>query len=542
MSFPFKSWRQQERFPDFLWTMLFLVLALALYLVNLGGPILRDWDEGTVAQVAREMSRAGWEGFLHPTLFGAPYANKPTLMHGLVATAYRIFGTNEFSARLPGALLSACAVPLIYWVQRQLHPTRLPAVMGTMVFLTWLPVVRHGRMAMLDGAILCFGLVTVFCGLRSRRDTRWALGIGLGIGLMCLTKGILGLLLGGIVIAFLAWDTPRLLRSPFLWGGLGLGLAPAIGWYINQFLSQSDSFVQTSIFDQTLDRIWKPVENHRGSPLYYVLELLEWAWPWLMFVPLGLRGAWRQRDFSWGKLVLVWSAGFLGVITLMQTKLPWYVMPIYPVGAIAIGPVLADAWNRGGGMSIKPFTPGRYPAIWRFFVGLLALIGLAGVVYFSFFDSNPTGDYRWPLGAIALGSLISLYLLQRQDPQFLPVMGWTWYVAILLLMASPHWVFELNGWPAAKPIGEMVRQVPEGQLVFTTDTVERPSVSFYGDRRVTPICPATVTELDGASGAYVLVKPEQRAAFGEGEAIASTEDWQLMQTDIEALRSHQASC
>ena len=64
MSFSFKSWRQQERFPDFLWTLLFLVLALVLYLINLGEPMLRDWDEGTVAQVAREIGRAGWEGFL----------------------------------------------------------------------------------------------------------------------------------------------------------------------------------------------------------------------------------------------------------------------------------------------------------------------------------------------------------------------------------------------------------------------------------------------------------------------------------------------
>lgn len=528
MPFPFKSWRQQERFPDFLWLLVFTGLALLLYTVNLGGPSLRDWDEGTVAQVAREIWRAdGWEGFLHPTLFGQPYANKPTLMHGLVAISYHFFGVNEFAARLPGALLSAAGVPLIYWVQRQLHPTRIPVVMGTMVYLAGLPVVRHGRMAMLDGAILCFALGMVGCGLRSRRDTRWALGIGLGIGLMCLTKGILGLLLGGLLLAFLAWDTPRLMRSPYLWTGLILGLAPAVGWYVNQFVVQSDGFIKTSLLDQTLRRIWQPVENHRGSPFYYLLELLEWAWPWLLFWPWGLRRAWQQQDFSWGKFVLVWTVGFLTAITLMQTKLPWYVMPLYPALAIAIGPVLADAWNRCGGVGAMPFTPGPLPKIWLGGVGLLSGVAIAGFIYFSFFAEDATGDYRLPLGAIALGSLLCLSLMLRRDGMFIPVLGWTWYVAIFLLMASPHWVFELNGWPGAKPMGEMVRRVPAGEAVFTTDWVERPAVSFYGDRRVTPLCSVPPAELGGE--AYVLIMPEEAERL-EGRAIATTADWQLVKT------------
>ncbi|NJR68107.1 MAG: hypothetical protein HC771_05080 [Synechococcales cyanobacterium CRU_2_2] len=271
-------------------------------------------------------------------------------------------------------------------------------------------------------------------------------------------------------------------RSPWLWSGLVLGLVPAMGWYINQFSAQSADFVHNSLFNQMLDRIWSPVEEHRGSPAYYGLELLEWAWPWLLFWPWGLREAWRSRAFSWGKLVLVWTVGFLGAITLMQTKLPWYIMPLYPMMAIAIGPVLAAAWNGGGGLGVQPFTPGRYPKLWAIFVAVLGGVAIAALVYFNCFDPSPTGHYSLPLGAIALGSGLSLLLLLRQDPQFIPVLGWTWYVGIFLLMASPHWVFELNGWPPARPLGQMVQQVPKAVPVYTTDVIERPTVNFYGDR------------------------------------------------------------
>ncbi len=535
MLFPFKAWRRQERFPDFLWALFFLGLALLLYGVNLGGPMLRDWDEGTVAQVAREVARSPLSGLFHPTLLGEPYVNKPTLMHGLVALAYRWGGITEAMARLPSALLTAVSVPMIYWVQRQLHPTRQPAVFGTMVYLTLLPVVRHGRMAMLDGAILCFGLITLGCALRSRRSPRWAWGIGFGIGLMCLTKGILGLLLGALVLVFLAWDTPRVGRSPWLWGGLLLGLAPAVGWYVNQFLSQGAESVQNSLFNQMIDRIWSPVENHRGSPAYYVLELLEWGWPWLLFWPWGLREAWRARAFSWGKLVLVWSVGFLGAITLMQTKLPWYIMPLYPMLAIAIGPVLAEAWIRGGGLNIQPFTPGKYPQVWAVFLGALAGVAIASGVYFAHFDPSPTGDYRWPLGAIAFGSLFSLVLLLRQDPQFIPMLGWTWYLGIFLLMASPHWVFELNGWPGAWPLGAMVQQVPQNIPVYTTERVERPSVNFYGDRRVMPLCALDLANLQFVAPVYLLQRPGDLAELGPSEAIDADRGWQLIRTRAENL-------
>ncbi len=531
MPSPFRRWRQQDVLLDWAWILAFTGLALILFTVNLGGPILRDWDEGTVAQVAREIWRSpGLSGWLHPTVFGTPYANKPPLLHGLIALAYHFGGVNEWTARLPGALLTAVSVPILYGIGRQLWPTRLPAIFSTTVYLTLLPVVRHGRMAMLDGAILCFFLGTAWAAVRSRRDTRWALGIGLGMGLMCLTKGILGLLLGGLLLVFLLWDTPRLGRSPYLWGGILLGLAPAEAWYVNQILNQAEGFFQASLIDQSLKRVWSPVEDHRQPPYYYLLELLEWAWPWLLFWPWGLRQAWQERWQSWSKLVLVWTVGYLGAITLMQTKLPWYIMPLYPAMALAIGPVLADAWHRGGGFSIKPYTPGRYPRGWGWGLGVMAIAALSGLLYLNFWDANPTPAYNWPLAAVGIGTAMALGLLGRQDPQFIPVLAWSWLIGIALLMASPHWVLELNGWPGAKPMGEMVQQVPAGAVVYTTDRIDRPSVNFYGDRPVIPLCSLQLATHPFLPDTYVLRRLDRGEAWPgvTVKAIAATEGWQLV--------------
>ena len=166
--------------------------------------------------------------------------------------------------------------PMLYAIGRELYPQRSIAIFSALVYLTLLPVVRHGRLAMLDGAVLCFLLASMWCLLRSRRDLRYALGAGIGFGLICLTKGVmLGLLLGAIGLVFLVWDTPRLLTSGYLWGGLAIGTFPVAGWYFAQWLHYGQDFINANLLNQSFRRIWEPVSNHNGPPWYYLLEILE---------------------------------------------------------------------------------------------------------------------------------------------------------------------------------------------------------------------------------------------------------------------------
>lgn len=473
---------------DWLWGLSLLLAALVLYCVNLGELPLRDWDEGLVAQVAREIARST-DSWLFPSIEGQPYLNKPPLVHVLIANAFHFGGVNEWTARLPGAILTAFSVPLLYGLGRELFHRRTPAAFAALVYLTWLPVVRQGRLAMLDGAILCFLLMTIWCLLRSRRDSRYAIGIGIGLGLICLTKGVmLGVLFGTIAIAFLIWDTPRLLKLPYLWGGVILGAVPIALWYVAQWQEYGQMFVDNTLIQQSFSRIWSSVESNGGPPWYYLLEVVKNGFPWVLFLPIALKLTWENRNLSWAKLVMVWGGLYFTAISLMGTKLPWYALPLYPALALAIGWQLSGLWQRGLHPGVRQTEKG-YSRSWVVVFGVFAIAAWATSFYFGT-RSQPDFTLASLLAAMALTLSVAAILVARQDPEFLAVLTWGTFVTLLLLMLSPHWIWELSETYPVKPVAALInKHTPPDATILTSYPNNRPSLNFYSDRPVEPASP-----------------------------------------------------
>ncbi|MFH7030144.1 MAG: ArnT family glycosyltransferase [Heteroscytonema crispum UTEX LB 1556] len=475
-----KQYRAVEKKIDWVWVIVLFVAAMLLFSINLGGLPLRDWDEGTVAQVARDIWRAPAPSmrWLYPTLAGEPYHNKPPLMHLLIAWSYSLWGVSEWSTRLPGAMLTAISVPLLYCIGREVFRHRWAAIYSAAVYLTMLPVVRHGRLAMLDGAAVCFFMVMMLCVLRSRRDLRYCLGVGIGFGLICLTKGMLGILLGAVAFVFLLWDTPRLLTSWYMWTAILLGAVPVVCWHSAQWLHYGHIFTNVGVVNQSLSRVWKSVEGHSGPPWYYLLEILKYTWPWLLFLPQGLRFTWENRNLSWAKLVLVWGAVYLVAISLMGTKLPWYSYPIYPSLALAFGAHLAETEH------MPLLSP--YPRPWVAGLGLLAVVAGAGSIYFSWGPESKS-DLQLIMAAVAGTMALAAILAERGDGQFLKVLFWGSYVSLLLLMKSNYWVWELGEAYRVKPVAAMIQRAnPPTKKIYTSFSYHRPSLDFYSDRTIIP--------------------------------------------------------
>lgn len=509
-----------------------ILASLVLYTWNLGTVPLRDWDEGLVAQVAREIIEAPSDSqpWLFPTLWGNPYFNKPPLVHGLVAIAYRLGGVNEWMARLPGALFTAASVPLLYGIGQELFAQRMPALLSASVYLVMLPVVRHGRLAMLDGAVLCFFLLMLWCVLRSRRNPHWSLGIGIGVGGLFLSKGIIAVLLGAIALLFILWDAPRLLTSTYTWLGFGLGISPAIAWYASQHVEYGQEFWSVHLFSQSLNRVTESVESNSGPPWYYLVELLKYGFPWLVFLPLGLKQAWGDRSRSWAKLTLVWMSVYLGGISVMGTKLPWYILPLYPALALVIGRELHRLWNTLPGESFNLSPSPRYRWGLAGFFAFLAIVCWAGVVYVGWVEQD--GILAMTLGALGLTMMVTAGLVFRRDRQFIPILIWGFYISLLLFISSNSWVWELGEDYPVKPVAAMIREaVPENGTVLTSHPLIRPSLNFYSQHPVIPRpYPQLRRQWRNQDSVYVLLDDAaiQQLNLKSATILGTAEGWTLL--------------
>ena len=487
---------------DRLWFFSLLAAAVVLYTSGLGDLPLRDWDEGIVAGVARNIWRAEPNSltWLYPTInYGDPYWNKPPLIHWAIAVTYRFFGVSEWSTRIVPALISACSVPLLYLIGREVFVARSTAILSALVYLTLLPAVRHGRVAMLDGAIACWFCLAVWCLLQGRTNRRWLLGTGLAIGAICLTKGIMmGVLLGGIIILFVAWDYPKLLQSLYLWSSLILGIVPAIAWYTAQYLHYGEQFLGISLGTQTFNRIWQPVSNVSSPFWYYLLEIAKYGLPWLIFLPYGVKLAFDSRHLSWGKLALTWSGVYLLAVSLMATKLPWYIIPIYPGLSLLIGASLGRAWQK----NLAPY-------FWRICLSLLSLICWLASIYYGLLSNSPEINLALILAVVAFSFTLTSVMLWLHSRYFIPAIIAGFYCALLLLFNSPHWLWELNEAFPVKPVAQMLQKsTPHGQKIYTTYQSLRPSLEFYSDRVIIPASDEQLKQYWQDRPVYLLIDPD----------------------------------
>ncbi|MFM2312843.1 MAG: hypothetical protein RLZZ04_2119 [Cyanobacteriota bacterium] len=469
--------RQSEVWLEYLCLVGLLLAASTLFLVNLSSLPLLDTHEATLAQVAREIYRsADVTNWIFPTLWDEPYFERPPLIHDLVAIAYSIIGVGELATRFPGALLGALSVLLLYQIGREIFVARLPSLFSALVYLTCLPVVRYSRLATLDGPLLCFELLTIWATLRSRRDLKWSLVMGIGFSLMSLTKGFFGIQVLLIVLLFLFWDTPRLLSSVYFWSGLFLGTVPSGGWYLAQLWHYRRLGVDGGFWHLFLPLAQQNLGAGELFPGYYLLQTLEYLLPWLMIMFAGVQLIQHNLHWGWGKLLAVWLAGYLALSFFLLNQDAWLVLPLYPALALAAGKQLDRIRN------LPSFVV--YPRAWIYSFAVMAVLAaLAGLNwgvrnYIDFYLPFICGSLTITFGATAI-------VIAQQDKQFISLLFWGLFVSIFLLVVSPHWIWELGASKSVKPIAELMQQqTPPQATIYGSSAVARPSLIFYSDRHI----------------------------------------------------------
>lgn len=329
-----------------------LLVALALaWFGGLGERRLLKADEGRYAEIPREMVASG--DWLTPRVNDFKYFEKPPLQYWATAAAFTVLGISEWSARLWTALTGFLGVLLAYYTGRRLLGAA-GGVYAATVLAGSAMYVFAAHVLSLDMGLSFFLALAVFAiaiaqsdatAPRARRD--WMLAAWAAMALAVLSKGLIGLALpAAAVLAYAAWQRDTtLLRRLHVVPGIALFLAIAAPWFV-AVSAANPEFARFFFVHEHFERFLTTQHQHVGPIWYFIPVLAAGAVPWLLSLPAALWQAARRAPpahFQPLRFLLAWCVVVFAFFSVSGSKLPSYILPMFPALALLVAAQLTRA-------------------------------------------------------------------------------------------------------------------------------------------------------------------------------------------------------
>jgi 4-amino-4-deoxy-L-arabinose transferase-like glycosyltransferase len=145
-------------------------------------------------------------------------------------------------------------------------------------------------------------------------------------------------------------------------------------WLVLIEAETGGAFLQDSVGHDFLGKVAGAQEAHGAAPGYYLALAPITFWPASLFLGLGLVWAYRSRRLSAARLLIAWIVPFWVALELIPTKLPHYVLPLYPALALLSAKALV-ARGEEGMAELRPWLRPVFPVLWAL-IGLMLGAGL----------------------------------------------------------------------------------------------------------------------------------------------------------------------
>jgi 4-amino-4-deoxy-L-arabinose transferase-like glycosyltransferase len=344
----------------------FFVAICVLALGTLDMRPLYKADESRYAEIPREMvARGDW---VTPYLNEFKYFEKPPLQYWATAAFFTAFGQGDWVARLWTALLGLAGLIMTVRVANRLRgppagPLAAAVLAGCPLYVLLIQVNT------LDMGLAFFLSAAMFAFALGHFRLFWA-----ACALAVLSKGLVGIVLPlGAVGAYLLLkrDFSLIARMRPVTGPL-IFLAISAPWFVAVSLANAE-FAHFFFIQEHFQRFTTRMHG-RYQPAWYFIPILAFGLaPWLLLLGSSLKAGvpanlLRKSAFDPKLFLLVWVVLLFAFFSASSSKLPSYVLPMFPPLAVLLGCWLADA------------KPGRLLAVQA---ALAAAAGLGFVVLAS---------------------------------------------------------------------------------------------------------------------------------------------------------------
>jgi 4-amino-4-deoxy-L-arabinose transferase-like glycosyltransferase len=391
----------------------FLVLvALIAFLPGFFRVAPIDRDEARFAQATKQMVESG--DYVDIRYQDEVRYKKPVGIYWLQAAAVHAgeaLGVPEARTaiwlyRLPSLIGAIGAVLVTYWASLA-FVSRRGAYLAGLMMATSILLGVEARLAKTDAMLLLACVATMGALARAYLagqpgPGRPAQPVGWGTAAIFWTAMAGGILLKGPLILFFSAATAVTLIAIDRRGRWLLALKPLPGlawmlllvlpWFVAILTRSGDAFLAESVGRDFLSKLTSGQESHGAPPGYYFLLFWLTFWPAAPLAAVTAPGIWTARRDPGVKFLLAWLIPAWIVFELVITKLPHYVLPLYP--AIAI--LIATGIERKA-LSDNPHLT-RTTMMWPIIAALVPVAGVVGVILLR----GQLGLVAWPFAAAAL--------------------------------------------------------------------------------------------------------------------------------------------
>ncbi len=328
--------------------IVFTILKLVLYDQVISRP-LNDYDEARYAEIAKNMIRTG--EYLIPLAGGPqeprnlpmtklsngeelyPFFWKPPAIVWLQAASMYVFGINEFASRIPSLLASIGLLIVLYKLFREYKiddRITFPLLFAFSISYDFSFIATQGT----TDALFCFfGTYVMLLAHQNKKGHEISAGVLTALAL--LTKSIAAFWIPVMyVIVFLLnkkFNARHMLRY---FVSLILIAAP---WFMFMYIRFGNVFIERHF----LFNLMGGAENGQNfaPPQWYLIYMLDIWKPLIFFAPLIMLVS-IEKILKNERTLFVpfwWFFSILIPFSLSQSKVWWYIYPLWPVFLLLIG-------------------------------------------------------------------------------------------------------------------------------------------------------------------------------------------------------------
>lgn len=398
---------------------LLLVVCLCLFLPGFADLPLTDRDEARFAQASRQMLDTG--DLVNITFQDQARHKKPVGIYWLQSASTYLFGASgdpeAWTYRLPSLVGAIVAVFGTAWVGT-LFFGQLVGMSAAILLAGTLLLGVEARLAKTDAMLLATivvaqaALAKLYVLKSQSQPGTWSVvfAFWLAVGASILIKGPIIFMICGLTALYLV-----VVEREIRWLGMlrpiaGVLIAAVVvlPWFVAIAVETDGAFFKTSLGGDLLAKIGKGQESHGAPPGFYFIAFWPTFWPFSVVAALAVPWIWSRRQEPQVRFCLAWLLPSWIVLELVATKLPHYILPVYPALAILTAAAWRDAFA-GGGPRLRKAS--AFVALVGFAICGVILAGLFAVG--TAFLQSAVSIPGLIMAAVTLGLLIYMVLWWR---------------------------------------------------------------------------------------------------------------------------------